>query len=102
MNERPSLRQAMRNANIDELDDEVEQAVAVAIAYEEPPAPREDHDQRQRDLDAALADSIEIAARHRIRLGRRVCTRSDGEIVRLIFEALRRMQSETSDLGFPT
>jgi hypothetical protein len=53
-------------------------------------------------LDGALADAIEIVSRHRMRLGRRICTRSDGEIVRLIFEALRRMPAETSDPGFPS
>ena len=110
MNERPAvdrLRQAMRNANVEELDEVAEEigreAVAIALTLEPDPVPlREDPEQRQRDLDAALADSIEVASRHRSRLGRRICTRSDGEIVRLIFEALRRMQSETSDPGFPS
>jgi hypothetical protein len=111
MNERPSvdrLRQAMRNASLDELEQAAEefgqQAVAVALA--EPPPPERykpnEEEERQRDLDAALADAIEAVARHRTRLGRRVCSRSDGEIVRLIFEALRRMLSETSDTGFPS
>jgi hypothetical protein len=110
MNERPAvdrLREAMRNANIEEMDEAAEEfgraAVAMALVEPEPPpALREDPEQRQRDLDAALADAIEVASRHRSRLGRRVCTRSDGEIVRVIFEALRRMQSDTSDMGFPS
>ena len=47
--------------------------------------------QRQRDLDAALADVVEIVARHRARLGRRVCSRSDGAVVRQMFDLLRCM-----------
>ena len=59
---------------------------------------------RQRDLDAALGDAIEVGAHHRVKFGRRVCTRSDGDIVRLEFEALRRMQSQsnTSHPGSPS
>jgi hypothetical protein len=55
---------------------------------------------RQQDLAAPL----EVAARPRARLGRGVCTPSDSEMVRLIFETLRRMpsQSETSDPRFQT
>ena len=59
--------------------------------------------QRQRDLDAALADAIEVVARQRARLARRTCTRHDGETVRHIFEALRGLlsQSDSSDPRFP-
>jgi hypothetical protein len=109
MNERPSLREAMRNANIEALEEAEEmglQAVATALAAPQlnPRAlvPGATEEERQRDLDGALADAIEIVSRHRMRLGRRICTRSDGEIVRLIFEALRRMPAETSDPGFPS
>ena len=106
MNPRPSLREAMRNANIEAMDDEAEemglQAVATALAAPPPKRLEPTEEERQRDLDGALADSIEIVSRHRTRLGRRICTRTDGEIVRLIFEALRRMPSETSDPGFPS
>jgi sugar phosphate isomerase/epimerase len=104
MNERPAvdrLREAMRNASVDDLDVAIEaaeelgrQAVAVAIAIEppEPPAaPREDPEQRQRQLDAALGDAIEIASRHRQRLGRRVCSSSDARVTRQIYELLRAM-----------
>jgi hypothetical protein len=50
--------------------------------------------QRVRDLDAALADAIEVVARHRSRLGRRVCSRHDGEAVRRVFETLRGLLTE--------
>lgn len=107
MNERPSasqlggpivqgpsnrLREALRRADLDEIEDAAvelgRQAVAVAIA--EPPAEaRPDPDQRQRDLDAALADAIEVVSRARTRNGRRVCSRHDGEKVRQVYELLR-------------
>ena len=106
MNERPSLREAMRNANIEALEEVEEMGLqAVATALAAPPQLKRlepTEEERQRDLDGALADAIEIVSRHRTRLGRRICTRSDGEIVRLIFEALRRMPAETSDPGFPS
>jgi hypothetical protein len=50
--------------------------------------------QRQRDLDAALADAVEIVARQRTRLGRRVCSRNDGRAIRSIFELLRAMMPD--------
>ena len=98
MNQRPSLREALARADLAELDEAAEeigqQAVSVALA--EPPAqperykPMED-EERERLLDAALADAIEMVARHRMRLGRRVCSRPDGTATRKIFELLRGM-----------
>lgn len=48
----------------------------------------------QRLLDAAMADAIEIVARQRTRLGRRVCSRPDGAVVRQMFDLLKNMSSE--------
>jgi hypothetical protein len=103
MNERPAadrLRQAMRNISVDELEEAADelgrQAVAVALAMPEPPpAPKRfdptEEEERERVLDAALADAIETVSRHRMRLGRRVCSRPDGTVTRKIFELLRGM-----------
>jgi hypothetical protein len=99
------LSEALRRADVDELEVVAEeigrQAVQVALA-----APVESIEmshfpassdaakcdtevQRQRDLDAALADAIEVISRARTRQGRRVCSRHDGEKVRQVFELLR-------------
>ena len=95
MNERPSLREAMRNANIEAMDDEAEemglQAVATALAAPPPKRLEPTEEERQRLLDAALGDAIEIVSRHRMRLGRRVCSRSDATITRQVYELLRSM-----------
>lgn len=106
MNERAPidrLRQAMRNASLDDLDEAEEaadevgrQAVAMALAApERPPAPKRfdptEEEERERLLDAALADAIETVGRHRMRLGRRVCSRPDGTVTRKIYELLRGM-----------
>jgi sugar phosphate isomerase/epimerase len=106
MNELPAidrLRQAMRNASVDDVEEALEAAEelgrqAVAVALETPtPAqqPRRfeptEEEERQRLLDAALADAIEMVNRHRMRLGRRVCSRPDGTVTRLIYEHLRGM-----------
>jgi hypothetical protein len=59
--------------------------------------------QRQRDLDAALADAVEVVARHRQRLGRRICSRNDGRIIRAVFDQLRAMSGPDAlfnDPGF--
>ena len=99
MNQRPSsLREALQRADLAELDEAAEelgrQAVAVALA-EPPPQPKRfeptEEEERERLLDAALADAIETVARHRMRLGRRVCSRPDGTATRKIFELLRGM-----------
>jgi hypothetical protein len=103
INERPGanrLREAMQRANGD--DDEAaefgRQAIATALAEVEhtpPPQPKRfdptEEEERQRLLDAALADAIEMVARHRMRLGRRVCSRPDGTATRMIYELLRAM-----------
>ena len=47
--------------------------------------------QRQRDEDAALADADEIVRRMRARLGRKVCSPTDGRIIREIWERLKAM-----------
>jgi hypothetical protein len=106
MNERPALdrlRQAMRNASLDDVEEALEaaeelgrQAVAVALETQPPPQPPRryeptDEEERQRLLDAALADAIEMVNRHRNRLGRRVCSRPDGTVTRQIYELLRSM-----------
>jgi hypothetical protein len=105
MNERPAadrLRQAMRNISIDELEDAADalgrQAVAVALAEPEKPPKRfepSEEEERQRLLDGALADAIETVARHRMRLGRRVCSRPDATITRQVYELLRGMADAT-------
>jgi hypothetical protein len=110
MNQRPSLREALARADIAELDEasdklgrEIGQAIAVALEEHEerptPPAPAPqprrfeptEEEERERLLDAALADAIEMTSRHRNRLGRRVCSRPDATTTRKIFELLRSM-----------
>ena len=104
------LQRAMHNIGADLEDQEFIQAagceaVQAAIAHDDAKsdfARQLEEEKRQRDLDAALADAIEIVARQRARLGRRVCNRFDGELVRTVFETLRRVQAETSEPGFPS
>lgn len=103
MNQRPSLREALARADVAELDEkadalgrEIGQAIATALdEHDKPPAPRRfdptEEEERERLLDAALADAIETVARQRMRLGRRVCSRPDGTVTRKIFELLRGM-----------
>jgi hypothetical protein len=109
MNPRPSLREALARADIAELDEasdklgrEIGQAIAVALEEHEerpptPPAPQprrfepSEEEERERLLDAAFADAIEMVNRHRNRLGRRVCSRPDATTTRKIFELLRGM-----------
>jgi hypothetical protein len=105
MNERPGvnrLREAMQRANIDELEEAADelgrQAVAVALAEPDRPPKRfdpTDEEERQRLLDAALGDAIEMVNRHRLRLGRRVCSRPDATITRQVYELLRGMADAT-------
>ena len=92
------LREALRNVDLDELDEAAEEIgqQAVAVALSEPPPPSErykpnEEEERQRLLDAALADAIETVSRHRMRLGRRVCSRPDATVTRQIYEMLRGM-----------
>jgi hypothetical protein len=108
MNPRPSLREALARADVAELDDkadalgrEIGQAIAIALEEHETPPPAQqpqprrfdptEEEERERILDAALADAIETVSRHRMRLGRRVCSRPDGTVTRKIFELLRGM-----------
>jgi hypothetical protein len=109
MNPRPSLREALARADIAELDEasdklgrEIGQAIAVALEEHEerppsPPSPQPrrfeptEEEERERLLDAAFADAIEMVNRHRNRLGRRVCSRPDATTTRKIFELLRSM-----------
>ena len=101
MNQRPSLREALARADVAELDEVAgelgRQAIMNALAEVPEPAPPpkryepNEEEERQRLLDAALADAIETVARHRNRLGRRVCSMPDGRVTRKIFELLRGM-----------
>jgi predicted DNA-binding transcriptional regulator YafY len=93
------LRDAMEAADAEEIE------AAVKTALEEQAAPPDAIKaeaealvlQRQRDLDAALADAIEVVARHRARLSRKVCSRHDGQTVRQVFELLRGMLENGAD-----
>jgi hypothetical protein len=103
------LREAMARAqaaDVDELEEAAEaigrEAVQVALATvepERPPTPERykpmEEEERQRLLDAALADAIETVGRHRMRLGRRVCSRPDATVTRQIYEMLRSMADAT-------
>jgi hypothetical protein len=102
MNEVASLRlrEAMRRADIAELDEAAEDIGRQAVAQVLAERPVERHnpsieEERQRLLDAALADAIETVARHRLRLGRRVCSRPDATITRQVYELLRGMADAT-------
>lgn len=107
------LQAAMEGADMAELEavaDEIGRAAVIAALGPTPPRIEEEQrqnaieaEQRQRDLDAALADAIEVVARQRQRLGRRSCTAHDGATTRRIFEALRAMltAANSSDPGFP-
>jgi hypothetical protein len=50
----------------------------------------------ERNLDAAMADIVEVVKRHRTRMGRRICSPSDGRVIRQLFGVLRSMSSEAS------
>jgi FixJ family two-component response regulator len=95
------LREAMQRATeIEEVVQVAEelgrQAVTQALA-ERPPVIHNPiaEEERQRLLDAALGDAIETVNRHRMRLGRRVCSRPDASVTRQIYEALRSMADAT-------
>jgi hypothetical protein len=87
------LQAAMEAADADESAavEFGEEAVRIALCEAPRPTSEAPDLQRQCDLDAALADAIEIVSRHRARLGRKVCSRHDGETVRRVFELLRGM-----------
>jgi hypothetical protein len=101
VNQRPSLREALARADVAELDEVAgelgRQAIMNALAEVPEPAPPpkryepNEEEERQRLLDAALADAIEMVNRHRSRLGRRVCSRPDGTVTRQVYELLRSM-----------
>ena len=102
------LQLAMENANLEDLGREADaigrEAVMSALAppVDDGRAKAEAEAARQRDLDAALADAIEVVARHRVRLGRRTCSVHDGQTVRRVFELLRGVLpiSGDADPGF--
>jgi hypothetical protein len=82
---------------------EVQIETPPALIEPEGPSAQDIEAQRQRDLDAALADAVEIVARHRQRLGRRICSRNDGRIIRAVFDQLRVMSGPDAlfnDPGF--
>ena len=90
------LREALQRADMAELEvvaEEIgQEAVQMALAMvETPPAKPDAEVERQRLLDAALGDVVEIVNRHRIRLGRRICSSSDAKVIRQVHELLRSM-----------
>jgi lysyl-tRNA synthetase class II len=92
--------QAEATAEADEIRRVSESAVAAALAAHK--LPQDEEQLRQRNLDAALADAIEVVARQRARLGRRICSLHDGTTTRLIHDALRGMlAASANDPGFP-
>lgn len=113
------LREAMRRVDepVTEIDvSELERAITdnrhvpmvVDSPREEAAAEREEavsrakaeaEANRQRDLDAAMADVVEVVARQRSRLGRRICSSHDGSTVRKVFDLLKAMNGDTES-GF--
>lgn len=54
--------------------------------------------QRQRYLDEAMADAVEVVRRQRDRGGRKVCSANDGKVIRKVFDLLRGIHgSESAD-----
>ena len=79
-------------------------AVSQALAQKAPEGREQLAEEKQRNADHALADAVEIVARQRARLGRRVCSGHDGTTIRKIHELLRAMgesHAELADHGFP-
>jgi hypothetical protein len=107
-----SLREALERADDAELDeaagDIARHAVQAALAHDEGRAQTEAEERarQSREFEAkrqyhlTLRDATEVVRLQRERLGRRVCTTSDAEAQQIIFEALRRMQADSSDPGF--
>jgi hypothetical protein len=99
MNEaRPSVIEAVRNADIHEaVENDMMTLVAVAADNAQRQRMTEALEQDERNLDAAMADVVELLRRHRTRMGRRVCSTPDGKMVRQIFGLLRSMSGEGAD-----
>ena len=97
------LRRAMRTVDVE--DDTFGSAIGLAAVSsalvvqpddddrrkldEEARAKADAEAQRQHSLDAALADVVEMVARHRARIGRKTCSQHDGATIRKIFDLLR-------------
>ena len=104
------LQRAMHNIGADIEDQEFIQAagreaVQAAIAHDDAKsdfARQLEEEKRQRDLDAALADAVEVVARQRGRLGRRVCSVYDAKTVRQIHELLRAMGADSVSESDPS
>lgn len=86
------IRALAPNASANDIDAAIGKSITAAL-------PR--WAARGRDVHAALGDAIEVAAHHRVKFGRRVRTWSDGDIVRLEFETLRRMLSQSNTSHHP-
>jgi hypothetical protein len=94
---RPSVIEAVRNADIGEaVEGDMQALVAVAAENAHRQRMTEALEQDERNLDAAMADVVELLRRHRTRLGRRVCSTPDGKMVRQIFGLLRSMSADVS------
>lgn len=83
------LKQAMRNAEVEELERE---AVAIGVAAVQVALAEPANEDQQRHLDAALDDAMDIVARHRWRMGQRL-GHDDGKIVRRIHALLRELEA---------
>lgn len=95
--QRPSALEAARMVD---NGDHVETGIVTIVAAAADEAHRqrfaETEAQQQRWLDEAMADVVEVVRRQRTRLGRRVCSPSDGKIIRQIFGLLRSMSADVT------
>jgi hypothetical protein len=92
MNDRPQVMQAARL--VDEAEERETHEAMAEIANEVRRASMHNSEaaaQRQRNLDSALADAVEVVKRHRSRLGRNVCSTHDGAAIRQIWVLLGGM-----------
>jgi hypothetical protein len=94
---RPSVLEAARMVD---TGDHVEAGIMTIVAGAVDEAHRqrlaETEAQQQRWLDEAMADVVEVVRRQRTRLGRRVCSPSDGKVIRQIFGLVRSMSADVS------
>jgi hypothetical protein len=110
MNTRPSIMDAARAVDDNEASRAAESIesgmrtilspMRLSVNNGETGSQRQEQDeaQRQRELDAAMADTVEVVRRQRERSGRRVCSPNDGKIIRKVFDLLRGMHgSESAD-----